>query len=96
MDQKFNSALKLIGDEMTLCIVHSLSLEPMRFCALQRAIGDANPVTLTKRLKTLEKEEVIKREEETVDKQSVIYKLTDKGVNMLPIINEIKKFAKAT
>ncbi len=91
---QFNKTVKIIGDSLTLCVVHNLSLEPMRFCQLQRAVGDANPVTLTTRLKKLEKEKIIEREEETVDRQSVVYKLSNKGVKLLPVIEEINKFSK--
>lgn len=89
-----NSAIKLLGDNWILCIVGNLSKDELRFCEIQRAVQGINPVTLTDRLKKLEKEQIVKRKEETVDKLSVVYELTPKGRAILPIITEIGKFAK--
>jgi len=36
---------------------------------------------------------MIKRQEETLDKLSVVYSLTDKGRGILPILREIQVFA---
>ena len=47
----------------------------------------------TDRLKKLEKENIIKRQKETIDKISVTYALTKKGQGIIPVIKEISKFA---
>ncbi len=65
----------------------------MRFNELQRSINGLNPATLTSRLKKLEKEKIVRRLEETVDKISVVYELTEKGKGILPIIEKIETFA---
>jgi DNA-binding HxlR family transcriptional regulator len=93
ISEELNSAIKLIGDDWILCIVGSLQAKELRFCELQRAVTGINPVTLTDRLKRLEKENIIRRKEETLDKLSVVYELTDKGRGILPIITEIDQFA---
>jgi len=89
----FNKAVTMIGDEETLCIIHTLKKNELRFCELQRAMGGANPVTLTNRLKKLEKEGLVKRKEETLNKLSVVYELTEKGRAVVPIVNAIGRFA---
>lgn len=94
ISNELNSAIKLIGDDWILCIVGSLKAKELRFCELQRAVTGINPVTLTNRLKRLEKEKIIRRKEETLDKLSVVYELTEKGQGILPIIKEIDQFAK--
>lgn len=86
-------AIAMIGDAHMLCIIHHLGDKSMRFNELQRAINGLNPATLTDRLKKLESEKIVVRKEETVDKISVVYELTPKGHAILPIINEIGKFA---
>lgn len=87
------SGLKLLGDYWTLAIIGALSSEEKRFCQLQRDLNNVNPVTLSNRLKKLELAELIFREEETLDKLSVTYQLTQKGKDILPLIREIEKFS---
>lgn len=90
---ELNNAIQVIGDTHILCIISNLGDKPMRFNELQRSINGLNPTTLSDRLKRLEKEKIINRQEETVDKTSVAYELTDKGRGILPIIKEIGIFA---
>ncbi len=88
-----DNAIAIIGDTHTLCIIHHLGKTGMRFNDLQRAINGLNPATLTARLKKLEREKIIIRKTETVDRVSVLYELTTKGKDLLPIIAEIGSFA---
>lgn len=90
---KTNDAISLLGDTWTLAIIGSLAKEEQRFCELQRSLDGLNPVTLTQRLKKLEKEKIVKRIEETVDKISVVYRLTPKGRSILPVIEQLEKYA---
>lgn len=87
------AAMELLGDTHSLCIVYHLSQKKLRFCELQRATGDLNPRTLSGRLKKLEDEQIILRKEETIDKVSVVYELTKKGRDVLPIIDQIFIFS---
>ncbi|TXH01934.1 MAG: transcriptional regulator [Candidatus Moraniibacteriota bacterium] len=86
-------ALKIFGDFETLFIVEVLGQGELRFCALQRALGDMNPVTLTRRLKRLEQEGIIGRRTEADNKLSVSYYLERKGKHMLPVIRGMRQFA---
>ncbi len=88
-----NTELKMLGDFWTLAIVQALDDSEKRFSELQRELTKASPTTLTNRLKKLEEQKIIKRKEETVDKLSVVYSLTDKGRGILPILKEIQVFA---
>ncbi|HYD35195.1 MAG TPA: helix-turn-helix domain-containing protein [Vitreimonas sp.] len=88
-----NTALKMLGDTWVLSILCNLSRQKMRFNELQRSIEGINPSTLANRLKKLEQEQVINRQEETLDKLSVVYELTPKGEAILPITREFRKFA---
>ena len=83
----------MLGDFWTLAIVQALNDSEKRFSELQRELTKASPTTLTNRLKKLEEQKIIKRKEETVDKLSVVYSLTDKGRGILPILKEIQVFA---
>jgi DNA-binding HxlR family transcriptional regulator len=85
--------LKMLGDFWTLAIIQALDTNEMRFSEIERELAKASPTTLTNRLKKLEEQKLIKRKEETVDKLSVVYSLTDKGQGILPILHEIRLFA---
>ena len=86
-------AMEIFGDYQTLSIVDTLAIGEMRYCELQRALGNMNPVTLARRLKKLEDEEIIERREETVDKLSVTYRLKARGEHMLPVLRSMREFA---
>lgn len=94
-NEQIRHGLKVFGDAWNLAIVSSLASEVgQRFNELQRSLGDISPTTLTDRLKRLEQHGLIVQEKRTVDKLSVIYSLTEKGKNMLPILGEIEAFTK--
>ena len=86
--------LKLLGDYTTLRIIDFLRGGELRYTELQRALGDANSVTLTKRLKSLEAAGILLRREATFDLQSVTYSLTETGKGLLPVLREIQNFTR--
>lgn len=85
--------LKILGDFWTLELIQALAESPLRFSELERKVKDINPATLTNRLKKLESQKLIAKQKETIDKISVVYKLTTKGEGILPILREIAQFA---
>ncbi len=87
------ATMKLLGDFWTLRIIDVLRDQPLRFCDLQRNLGGLNPATLTNRLKVLEEARLVSRAEETFDKISVAYSLTDLGEEALPVISALDRFA---
>lgn len=88
-----DATMKLLGDYWTLRIIDSLNNAPLRFCELQRQLDNLNPVTLTNRLKRLEDAQLISRQEDTVDKISVVYALTQLGKMTLPVIEALDNFS---
>lgn len=88
-----NVGLRLLGDYWSLSIIQGLQLGEKRFCKIERLLPGINPTTLTNRLKKLESEKIISRREETIDKLSVTYVLTQKGLAVVPIIRAIATFA---
>lgn len=73
------SALDRIGERWTLLIVRELSLGPMRFSALVRAVGGAPTDVLTKRLRELERHGIIARRELEPPASTTVYELTELG-----------------
>ena len=92
ISEELTNGIKMLGDAWILCIIGTLAKDELRFNEIQRAIPAINPATLSARLKKLEKEKIVERKEETVNKLSVMYALTDKGRGILPILKEIQIF----
>lgn len=86
-------SLKLLADYWTLRIVDALKGGELRYCQLQRAVGNVNPVTLSNRLKKLEDAQLIIRAEESLNKLSVVYSLSQLGREAVPVINSINRFS---
>jgi DNA-binding HxlR family transcriptional regulator len=83
---------KLIGDAWTILIVKSLLKGPKRFNQIKTEIPEITSRTLTCRLKDLVIQGVIERKQYPVIPPKVEYTLTEMGVGMQKIINEIEKF----
>ena len=85
--------MKLLGDYWTLRIIDALQHGELRFCELQRSLGDLNPVTLTNRLKKLETSKLVQRHEVDVNKVAVTYALTDLGTESLAVVRALNRFS---
>jgi DNA-binding HxlR family transcriptional regulator len=72
-------ALDRIGERWTMLIVRELSLGPLRFSALARAVGGAPTDVLTKRLRDLEQHGIIERRELDPPGSATVYELTELG-----------------
>jgi DNA-binding HxlR family transcriptional regulator len=92
-DNTCKTSLQLLGDYWTLRIIDSLQKEELRYCEIQRAVDNVNPVTLTNRLKRLEKAKLVAKSKKTQDKISVSYSLTKLGRDALPVIKAVNKFS---
>lgn len=87
------ASLKLLADFWTLRIIVDLAKGEKRYCELQRALDNLNPVTLSKRLQKLEDAELVLRREDAGDKIAVSYQLTKRGLDALLIIDALNAFA---
>jgi len=82
----------LIGSKWTALIVHDLSEGPRRFTQLEHACHRISPRTLSERLHMLEQEAIVARRSYPESPPRVEYELTQKGRDMLPIIEAMSKF----
>ena len=87
------TSLKILADFWSLLIIESLLPGEQRFCEIQRAVGNVNPATLTKKLAELEHAQLIKRREESGG-HTVFYHLSPLGRDALPVLEAIKSFSK--
>ncbi|HEU4944610.1 MAG TPA: helix-turn-helix domain-containing protein, partial [Solirubrobacterales bacterium] len=72
-------ALDRIGGRWALLIVRELSLGPLRFSELVRAVGGAPTDVLTKRLRQLEQDGIVRRAELDPPAAATAYELTPVG-----------------
>lgn len=72
-------ALDRIGERWSLLIVRELLLGPMRFSDLVRAVGGAPTDVLTKRLRDLEEDGIVRRRELDPPASAIVYELTELG-----------------
>ena len=78
-------ALEVVGERWTLLIVRDLLLGPLRFTDLERGLSEITPTRLTARLRLLESERIIIRDNSQPGRD-VWYSLTDAGRDLEPVV----------
>ncbi len=73
------AALDHIGERWSLLVVRELLLGPLRFSDLARAVGGAPTDVLTRRLRDLESDDVVRRVELGPPSGATVYELTELG-----------------
>jgi DNA-binding HxlR family transcriptional regulator len=81
--------IDIIGGRWRGAILASLCDKERRFNELKRDLGDITPRTLSKELKFLEMNKVVKRETYNTDSVAVVYNLTEHGKSLEPLIGAI-------
>lgn len=84
---------KILGDKWTPVLLFALAEGDRRFCELQNDTGGINPRTLSARLDNLEAAGVIVRTVHAEVPPRVEYALTDKGRDLLPVIETMIAWA---
>ena len=80
----------LVCGKWTLLLVRELAEGTSRFCELERSLTGISPRTLSLRLRALEEEGIVERHTFPEVPPRVEYALTDKGVALLPIIEDMR------
>ena len=75
----FAGALDRVGERWSLLIVRELLLGPLRFSDLARSVGGAPTDVLTRRLRDLEADGIIRRRQMQPPTSAVAYELTELG-----------------
>jgi DNA-binding HxlR family transcriptional regulator len=83
---------EIVGAKWTALLVHDLSEGPRRFTELEHACPGISPRTLSERLHMLESEGIVVRRSYAESPPRVEYHLTDKGLALLPIVAEMRRF----
>ena len=92
---KLLRALGIIGSKWNILIIWILKDETLRFSVLQKKMGDVNSKTITKHLKDLEKNKIVTRTVFPEVPPRVEYTLTEQGLTLVPICEEIWKWGEA-
>jgi DNA-binding HxlR family transcriptional regulator len=90
--QVMGRAIRLIGDMWTLMIVYNLLNGPKRFGELLEAVGNVSPKTISQRLKMLEEIRFVERQAFAEIPPRVEYRLTEKGLALVDIMEAIQQF----
>tara|TARA_R110002111_G_scaffold92180_1_gene143211 strand:+ start:1094 stop:1429 length:336 start_codon:yes stop_codon:yes gene_type:complete len=91
-DCPVSNALKIIGGKWRLQIINEVGTEKRRFGEMKRLIPDISEKMLIQELKNLVSFGILKRKAYKEIPPRVEYSLTKFGMEVLPIIEQIKSF----
>ena len=83
------SCMAIIGNKWTALILRDLVDGPKRFSELERSISGMSPRTLSQRLDDLEIHDIIKRSASPSHKPHLVYVLTQKGRDLIPVLKQM-------
>lgn len=81
---------EIVCGKWTLLIIRDLAGACSRFCELERSLRGISPRTLSLRLRALEEEGIVHRTTYPEVPPRVEYGLTEKGLALVPIIDDMR------
>lgn len=87
------TTLDMIGGKWSFAIIYSLLHGTKRFKVLERSIEGINTRMLVKELKSLEKWGIVNRKAYATVPPTVEYSLTEKGLELQPVLSEVQNWA---
>ncbi|NLP27417.1 MAG: helix-turn-helix transcriptional regulator [Clostridia bacterium] len=93
MCPKFESAFELLGKRWTGLIIRTLLSGQKRFSDIAESIPNMSARMLTERFKELECEGIVVRKVYPETPVRIEYELTEKGLELEPVMDEIQKWA---
>ena len=82
----------LLGDSVTLLIVRDLLEGPKRFGDFELAFQGVSTRTLSSKLKVLEQEGIIERDESRRTLPRIDYRLSKKGTALRPLVEAMRSY----
>src|SRR3954447_24839188 len=83
---------EIISGKWTLLLIRDLAEGSQRFCELERSLAGISPRTLSLRLRALEEDGIVDRHTFDEVPPRVEYQLTEKGRDLLPIIESMREY----
>ncbi|MCD0452180.1 helix-turn-helix transcriptional regulator [Actinocorallia sp. API 0066] len=90
-----NRLLDVLGDKWVPLILKELSVGPLRYNALSRAVAGASQKMLTQTLRSLEHDGLVARTTAPDIPPSVTYSLTPLGKSLLPVLATLTAWAES-
>src|ERR1700726_5046612 len=85
---------ELVGGKGPLLLVRALAGGRSRFCELERSLAGISPRTLSLRLRALEEDGIVERHTYPEVPPRVEYSLTQKDIDLLPIIESMRDYGR--
>ena len=85
---------EIISGKWTLLVIRDLATGSRRFCELERSLQGISPRTLSLRLRALEEQGVVQRHTYPEVPPRVEYALTDKGRDLVPLIEDMRSYGR--
>ena len=82
----------IVCGKWTLLVIRDLAEGRARFCELERSLTGISPRTLSLRLRALEEEDIVERSTYAAVPPRVEYALTEKGLALIPIIEDMRTY----
>lgn len=83
---------EIVCAKWTMLVIRDLAEGRSRFCELERSLEGISPRTLSLRLRALEEEGIVERHTFPEVPPRVEYSLTKKGMDLLPIIEDMRTY----
>jgi len=83
---------EIVCGKWTLLVIRDLAEGRSRFCELERSLHGISPRTLSLRLRALEDEGIVERQTFPEVPPRVEYALTDKGLALVPLIEDMRAY----
>src|ERR687884_1335596 len=88
-------ALQLVGDKWTMLVVRDLAQGPKRTTELIAALHPISSRTLVGRLRDMERDALVERREFNESPPHVEYHLTERGRQLLPLLDALRKLGES-
>lgn len=86
-----SAALEVVGERWSFLILRGAFNGLQHFEEFQSTLGIARNI-LSNRLGRLVEHEILKRQADSVDRRKIVYKLTDKGRALLPVLIALRQW----
>jgi DNA-binding HxlR family transcriptional regulator len=84
----------ILAGKWTILLVRDLADGRSRFCELERSLDGISPRTLSLRLRALEEHGIVDRRTFPEVPPRVEYSLTEKGLALIPIIEDMRTYGR--